>query len=255
MIHKILKGLAPVAALAAGALLSGCNVDMQIGEGKGVPLSELDKSGEAPSEIVLAGPDTVIIGRGDTFDVEVSGDADAVEALRFHREDDTLAISRMKDSGNKIGSATVRVTVPSLTAMVLAGSGTMEAEEMSDSADVTIAGSGTAKVANMAVSKLDMTIAGSGDFEAAGTADRLDMTVAGSGSARMAGLKVDRADITIAGSGDAEFQSDGRVEASIVGSGDVTVRGRATCEVSAMGSGKLRCSSGGASTEVVEANS
>ncbi|WP_261388879.1 head GIN domain-containing protein [Qipengyuania aquimaris] len=248
MIHKLLKGLAPVAALAASAMLTGCNVDMQIGDGKGVPLAELDRGGDAPTEIILAGPDTVIINTGETFDIDVSGDDDAVAALRFHREDSSLAISREKDSGRGLGSATVRVTVPSLTAMVLAGSGTMEADEMTGSADVTIAGSGTAKVARMEAEKLDMTIAGSGDFEASGTADRLDMTVAGSGSGKMEGLKVERADITIAGSGNAAFASDGRVEASIVGSGDVSVTGSATCEVSAMGSGKLRCSAGTAET-------
>lgn len=244
MVGKFMKGLAPVAALVAGAALTGCDIDMQYGEGKGVPLAELDRSGDPPDEIVLAGPDTVIIETGETFDVDLSGDAGAVEALRFHREDSALAISRERDSGKSLGTATVRVTVPSLTAMVLAGSGSMVADRMTGSADVTIAGSGSAKVARLDAEKLDMTIAGSGDFEASGKADSLDMTVAGSGSGRMRGLKVDRADVTIAGSGDAEFASDGRVEASIVGSGDVTVTGSATCEVSAMGSGKLRCSAG-----------
>lgn len=243
MIHKILKGLAPVAALAAGAMLSGCNVDMKIGDSDGVPLAELDMGGEAPSEIVLAGPDTVVVARGETFDIDVSGDADVTDTLRFSRDGDALAISR-ENGVNMDGAATVRVTVPSLKAMVLAGSGRIEAEEMTGRAEVTIAGSGKAIVSNMEADSLDLTIAGSGDFETSGTAESLDMTVAGSGSGKMGGLKVDRADITVAGSGNAEFASDGRVEASIVGSGDITVNGSATCEVSAMGSGKLRCSAG-----------
>lgn len=241
MLHKLLKGLAPIAALAAGAMLTGCNVDMQIGDGKGVPLAELDKSGEAPSEIVLAGPDTVLINQGDTFEITVSGDERAVEALRFHRDEETLAISRDKDSGTNIGKATVRVTVPSLTAMVMAGSGTIEADRMGGKAEVTIAGSGSIKVAEMSADSFELTIAGSGDFEAAGTASNLEVTVAGSGAGKMRDLKADNAEVTVVGSGGAEFSSDGDVEASFVGSGDVTVHGSATCTVSAVGSGKLRC--------------
>ncbi|QZD90800.1 DUF2807 domain-containing protein [Qipengyuania aurantiaca] len=244
MIHKVLKGLAPVAALAASAMLSGCNVDMQIGDGKGVPLAELDTSGASPSEIVLAGPDTIIVSRGEAFDIDVSGDQRAVEALRFHLEDDALAVSREKNSGKNIGTATVRVTMPSLTAMVMAGSGTIEADEITERADATIAGSGTIKVAQLNASRFDLTVAGSGDFEAAGSVESLDLTVAGSGSARMADLSVDKAEISIMGSGDVEFASDGTVDASIMGSGDVKVAGSATCTVSAMGSGKLRCSAG-----------
>ena len=244
MIHKILKGLAPVAALAASAMLAGCNVDMQIGDGKGVPLAELDRSGDAPTEIVLAGPDTVIIEKGDVFDVSVSGDERAVEALRFHRDGNSLSVSREKDSGRNIGIASVTVTIPQLDEMVLAGSGEMEAAEMAGTGEVTIAGSGKASVATIAADSFELTIAGSGSFEGSGTADKLEATVAGSGSGNMAGLKVERAEVTIAGSGDIALASDGTVEASIMGSGDVKVTGSATCTVSAMGSGKLRCSAG-----------
>lgn len=244
MLHKILKGLAPVAALAASAMVSGCNVDINVGDAKGVPLAELDQSGDPPTEIVLAGPDTIIIDKGETFGIEVSGDDRAVEALRFHRDDQSLAVSRMKDSGNNIGTATVRLTLPDLTELTLAGSGKIEASEMSGNGEVTIAGSGKALVAKIEADSFEATIAGSGDFEGSGTADRLEVTVAGSGSAKLGGLKAERAEVTIAGSGDVELASDGEVEANIVGSGDVTVNGSATCTVSAMGSGKLRCSAG-----------
>ena len=255
MITKLLKGLAPVAALAASALVAGCNnMDIQIGDTEGVPLAELDMSGKSPSELVLAAPDNVIVTRGDTFDIDVTGDQEAVDAMRFHLEDDALAIHRMKDAGRDIGRATVRVTMPSLNAMVLAGSGSIEADEMRERAEATIAGAGSIKVGEVDADRLELTIAGSGDFEAKGRADRLELTVAGSGSGRMAGLKVERAEITVAGSGDAEFDSDGKVDASIVGSGSITVNGDADCTVSSVGSGKLRCKAGsrGASVEAPE---
>ncbi|MBX7458757.1 DUF2807 domain-containing protein [Qipengyuania sp. 1NDH17] len=244
MIHKVLKGVAPLAALAAGALLAGCNGNITIGDSKGVPLAELDQGGEAPSEIVLAGPDNVVVTRGDALTIDVSGDQEAVDALRFTLDDGALGIMRDRDADRNIGTATVRLTMPSLTAIVLAGSGTVEADAMDGQSDVTIAGSGSAKVGTITANQLDLTIAGSGNLEAGGEVDRLDLTIAGSGSGRLAALKTGRADVTVAGSGDAEFASDGRVEASIMGSGTVTVIGNADCTVQSMGSGKLRCRGG-----------
>lgn len=242
MIHRILRGLAPIAALAGAALVTGCDgMNIQIGDSEGVPLAELDMSGAAPTELVLAGPDKVIVTEGDELDISVSGDDAAVDALRFSLDDGSLGISREKNSWKDRGIATVQVTMPSLTAMVLAGSGDIEAASMTGKADVTIAGSGTAKVSRFDADSLDLTIAGSGDFEAGGKVDTLDMTIAGSGKANMSGLRVGDADISVAGSGDAEFSSDGKVDASIMGSGTITVNGRANCTVSAMGSGKLNC--------------
>lgn len=246
MIHKLLKGVAPLAALAASALLAGCNGNITIGESAGVPLAELDQSGDPPNELVLAGPDDVFVTRGETLSIDVSGDRKAIDALRFTLEDGALGIMRAKETERNIGTATVRVTVPSLTAIVVAGSGTVDAEEMNGQADVTIAGSGAAKVGSLTADQLDLTIAGSGSFQAAGEVDRLDLTIAGSGSGRMADLRTAAADVTVAGSGDAEFASDGRVEASIMGSGIVTVIGNADCTVQSMGSGRLRCRGGSA---------
>ncbi|MFA6218810.1 MAG: head GIN domain-containing protein [Erythrobacter sp.] len=246
-IHKILRGLAPLAplaALAGAVLVSGCDgMHVRIGDEDAVPLSELDLDGKAPTELVLAGPDRVIVSEGDRLGIDVSGDEAAVEALRFSLDGDTLGIVRGKDGWKDKGTATIRVTLPDLRSIVLAGSGSVEAATLTGKAGVTIAGSGKASVAKVTAEKLDLTIAGSGDFEAAGTADSLDLTVAGSGRARMTGLKVETADISVAGSGDTEFSSDGKVDASIMGSGMVTVHGRANCTVSAMGSGRLNCTS------------
>lgn len=244
MLHRILKGLAPVAALAAGAMLAGCDGHITVGDGKGVPLAELDTSGAAPTELAAVGPDKIVVTKGNKLDIDVSGDQAAVDALRFSLEDGALGISRERDSGKDIGRATVRVTMPSLTVLTVAGSGSVEVAEVTGKAEVTIAGSGSAKIAKIDATKLDLTIAGSGDVEATGNAESLDMTIAGSGSGRLAGLRVEQADVSVVGSGSAEFDSDGKVDASIMGSGSVTVNGSASCTVSAMGSGKLHCRAG-----------
>lgn len=245
MLHKLIRGLAPVAVLAMGAMASGCdNVEMRVGNSDGVPLAELDRSGPAPTKLVLAGPDTVIVTDGEELDIDVSGDPEAVDALRFTLDEGTLGIMRDKSGWKNDNRATVRVTMPSPSSITLAGSGTIEAASLTGNADLTIAGSGTLRTTRVAAENLDVTIAGSGTLVADGSADALDLTVAGSGSADMAGLKVSEADISIAGSGEAEFASDGEVEANIMGSGTVTVHSRANCTVQSMGSGSLRCTDG-----------
>jgi hypothetical protein len=243
MLHKILKGVVPVFALAFAAGLAGCDGHVSINSDDGVPLSELKLEGKAPTNLVLAGPDNVVVTRGDKLTIKVSGDADAGEALRFTLDDDTLGVMR-KNGWKGNGKATVRVTLPALSHMTLAGSGTLDADRLTGNVETVIAGSGTARLADIEADKVEVTIAGAGTLEAAGRAKSLELTVAGSGSGKMGGLKVDKAEVTIAGSGDAAFASDGTVEATIMGSGDVSVTGSAKCTIQSMGSGKLHCSAG-----------
>ncbi|WP_374407207.1 head GIN domain-containing protein [Pelagerythrobacter sp.] len=241
MLHKILKGVAPVVALM---LASGCNGNININGSDGVPLGELDMTGKTPTEVVAAGPDNVIVTRGAALDIDVSGDPEAVDALRFTLDDETLGVMRDNDWKNIDGKATVRVTLPRVEKLVLAGSGRAEVDVLDGEAEVTIAGSGTAETANVDARSLEVTIAGSGTYRAAGRTERLELSIAGSGNAQMDGLQAGDAEVTIAGSGNAAFASDGRVEASIMGSGDVTVTGSAQCTISAMGSGSLNCRAG-----------
>ncbi|WP_144097064.1 head GIN domain-containing protein [Croceicoccus sediminis] len=235
------KAIGAVAGLALGASLSACNAEnISFGGKQGVPLSELDMSGEAPTSLALAGPDTVRLTEGDRLVIEVEGSQEMKDAMRFHLEGKTLAIMRSKDAPSD-ERATVMVTMPAPTSLVIAGSGTVHAAKLADKADVTIAGSGSAETKDIAISALDVNIVGSGTYRASGTAGALDLNIAGSGDAALGELKVEKADISIAGSGNGAFRSDGTVDASIMGSGSVKVKGRARCEVSSMGSGKLIC--------------
>lgn len=231
-------------AFAAVALvgLSACDgVEVRVNDTEGVPLAELDMSGDAPESVVLAGPDDVVITGGEDFSVNVEGSDEARDRMRFSLKDGTFAVMRDGGDWSDNDRATVNVTMPPPNALVIAGSGTLSTDALSSDADVTIAGSGTATATGVAADDLEVTIAGSGTFNASGTAGTLDLNVVGSGSANMAGLQVNSADVTIAGSGDAEFASDGSVEAQIIGSGSVRVSGSANCSVDSMGSGTLVC--------------
>lgn len=242
MLHKLFKGIAPVAAIALSGMVAGCSdMDISIDGEKGVPLAELDMSGAPPTGLVLAGPDRVIVSDGAKLDIDVSGDAAAVELVRFTLKDGTLGVLRESGKHKDSGRAVVKVTMPSPKSITIAGSGSVEAAGMADEADINILGSGKLSLAALKAAKADVTVAGSGALEARGSAKALDLNLLGSGRADMAGVMVEKADVTIAGSGEASFASDGKVDANIIGSGTVRVIGRATCEVQAMGSGKIVC--------------
>lgn len=205
-------------------------------------MGELDLSGNAAPEITLLGPDTVRIVTGNRLAISVEGDPAVKDKLRFVLHNGKLGIGRDGNGWNTDTVATITVTVPVAHQIVLAGSGTIDADTLSgDAVGVTIAGSGTVRSPHIAARNLDVQVLGSGRLQAAGQARTLDLTLAGSGEADMAALNAGNAKVDIAGSGSAGFASDGAVEANIMGSGQVRVKGRATCKVSAMGSGKLVC--------------
>lgn len=243
MLKTMIKRIAPIAALALGTTLAGCgDMDIKIGDNDGVPLAELDMSGAAPTEIAVAGPDAVFLTVGETLDITVEGDDDAVNALRFVNEDGMLGISRESENWGGTGTAIVRVTMPAPSDIVIGGSGDVETETMAEDATIVIGGSGDVAVDQITAQSLDVLIGGSGSVSAKGTVDRLEMTIGGNGNGKFSELTADDVQINIGGSGDVSLRSNGTVEANIGGSGTVNVVGDATCTLNSLGSGELNCS-------------
>lgn len=241
MVHGFFRSAVPAIVLAFGATLSGCGMSFDMSSFEGVPLAELDMGGDPPSGLELAGPDSVVITEGAEFAVTIDGDPDAVEAVRFDRDGETLEIGRDTDIFDGSGKATIRVTMPAPRALGIAGSGAIDAATMASEAEINIAGSGDIRVASLAAERLEVSIAGNGDVTTSGTTDNLEISIAGSGNAQFADLKAETVEISIAGSGDIELASDGTVHASIAGSGDIRVTGNANCSIDAAGSGSLVC--------------
>lgn len=237
------KAVAMVAGVALAGSVAGCSAEnVSFGDKKGVPLSELDLTGDAPTAVALMGPDVVKVTEGDKLAIEVEASDEMSGAMRFALDGGTLGILRSKDAP-KGETATILVTMPAPTSLVIAGSGRIETANMAPKAEVTIAGSGAAITRDISGDSLEVNIMGSGSFAGSGSVKTLEMQIAGSGSAAMKELSVESAEVNIAGSGDGVFRSDGKVEANIMGSGTVRVIGRAKCEVSSVGSGKLVCES------------
>nr|WP_298931751.1 DUF2807 domain-containing protein [uncultured Erythrobacter sp.] len=240
MIERILKRLAPLAALAMGATLSGCgNIDMTINGKEGVPLSELDMTGASPTELVVATNATVVVTEGKTLTIAVENDPET--ALRFILDEETFGVTSDPDLEIKDGAAIVRVTMPAPNNIVIAGSGSVETNAVSANPELVIGGSGSVVMDSIAAETLQINIGGSGSVKGSGTADRLEVNIGGSGNVELNDLKAGDAEVSIGGSGSVSFASDGEVEANIAGAGDVNVTGGAKCTLSSFGSGTLNC--------------
>lgn len=235
------KRFAPIAALAFSTALSACSLDMDWGEVEGVPLAEFDTSGEAPSELYIAGPDQLIVTEGETLTITVEGDAEAGEALRFDRDGDRLTIARDSNIFDGSGKAIVRISMPPASTLGVAGSGSIEAASIGSDASIEIAGSGDISIDTITAQRLEVEIAGSGNVRGAGTANELTVEIAGSGNVRLAELMAETVKVEIAGSGDVELSSDGTVDAEMAGAGNVRVTGNAKCSLESAGSGNLTC--------------
>lgn len=243
MFDKLLKAVAPVAGIALASALSGCNsnVDFKIGDVDGVPLAELDLSGDPPKSLILAAPVKVVIKNGEALKIIPEGDGDVINRLRFSIRDGQLGIGMESGNWNSNERTIINVTMPAPQSLTVAGSGSIDAAAIEGDADINLLGSGSLAVKSIKADKLNITIAASGSVKGAGTAKKLDLDILGSGGVQMADLSVETAQVDVMGSGSAAFASDGKVKANIMGSGSVRVIGRADCEVSSMGSGSLKC--------------
>lgn len=238
--------------LALALSLSACGQISFGDDEKGATGTDISASGETLTRsypltgftgVVAAGPDSIIVRRGAAFSVTASGDKALLDRLVLSVDGDKLEIRRQSDFSWSGDGATVTVTLPVLTSLVIAGSGDVTADTLTgDAADVVVAGSGDATVTGIAARKLDLNIAGSGNITASGTATEVESAIAGSGDISAPALTATTAEISIIGSGGVTMAVTGTADVSTAGSGDVTLTGGATCTSSKMGSGEVTCS-------------
>ncbi|MBL7793248.1 MAG: DUF2807 domain-containing protein, partial [Saprospiraceae bacterium] len=116
----------------------------------------------------------------------------------------------------------VWITVPTLKALSLAGSGDI-----------------ITKTAFNGLDNLKMDIAGSGTIEVKGSANSASVDIAGSGDVKAADLETKSVEVSIAGSGDCYIHAVDMLKVSVAGSGDVHYKGRPRVKTSIAGSGEV----------------
>jgi len=235
-----------IGMVAAAAASAGCARDRQETAG---PATTRNYQVGAFDRLEVAGPYEVSVATGRAPSVKASGGERAIERMVVEVEGNTLKIHPEKRSGFRFGwsrhhSVKLTVTVPSLSAAEVAGSGNISVNKVTGEAfEGDVAGSGDLRLGQVDVKRLKMAIAGSGEIDAgSGRAAVADYDIAGSGDIDAARLVAETASVSIAGSGNVAAHATGTAKVDIAGSGDVKMTGGAKCSVSKAGSGNVACS-------------
>jgi len=153
----------------------------------------------------LAGSNNVTITVGRPQSVVVHADSNLINHVTTDVVAGTLVIG---DTGSSTASGpmSVDVSVPSLTALSLSGSGQISATGIN-------------------TPQLTVTISGSGQLSAAGTATRLDATINGSGQAQLSQLTARDVRAVVTGSGLIQVTATTSLDAAVPGTGAIIYTG------------------------------
>ncbi|MBO0358315.1 DUF2807 domain-containing protein [Hymenobacter sp. BT186] len=201
------------------------------------------------SQVTLAGSATVILVQGSPQKVVVDANDEDLTHIETTVSSSRLRIGTKQEKGMSWsnykfkGPVTVYVTVPSINALTVSGSGRMKAADgvKAKELDLNVSGSGTMELGPVQADDLKTTVSGSGDISiSGGSASRQATRISGSGNVQASKLRTQKCEVRISGSGNCRINATETLEASISGSGNVYVTGGAKVSSSTAGSGRVR---------------
>jgi hypothetical protein len=154
----------------------------------------------------LAGSNIVAITVGGPQSVRVRADDNLLSHVTTRVDSGTLEIGETAGRFTTTSAMRVELTVPSLTALTLSGSGVVEAN-------------------GIRTHSLAVTLSGSGITRASGLVDLLEVTVSGSGDAQLERLVAADARAIVTGSGRIQLTATDGLHASVPGSGVIVYGG------------------------------
>jgi hypothetical protein len=179
-------------------------------------LSGFDKVGNGISA-------DMILTQGSEFKVVYEGESNLLEHIGFKVKNNSLEVDNKERNvwiQNK-KPIKIYVTLPTLRAVALGGSGEIRSTNDFNS------------------DLMDIALGGSGDIKISGSAERVKVAIGGSGNVDISDLKAKKGKIAIGGSGDCQVQVSDDLEVAIGGSGDVKCKGRPRVKESVAGSGEV----------------
>jgi hypothetical protein len=190
-------------------------------QGSGVATAQT-REVAAFNSIELAGANNVVIRVGEKQSVVVKADDNLVNRVTTKVKTGALVIGNTPGSISTESPMSVEITVPSLSAVALTGSGNIV-------------------VSGLETESLKVVLSGSGNVFGSGTATSLDVTVSGSGNARLTRLVADNVHAVVSGFGAIFVTATRRLDASIPGSGTILYAGNPQDVVpSVTGSGAIQ---------------
>ena len=157
------------------------------------------------NSVDLAGSNNVTIHVGGKQSVVVRADSNLLHRVTTQVHGGTLVIGTTGSITTK-SPMSVQISMPSLTALTLSGSGNISA-------------------ANIQAQRLNVTLPGSGVVHASGTSARLDVSLGGSGDAQLQQLTARYVHAILSGSGRIAVHPTNTLQASVSGSGAIMYSG------------------------------
>lgn len=206
--------------------------------------AERSFAASAFSEIVATNSADVEVRTGLAASVVATGNPADLDRLDIRVEGNRLNIGNNKSNGSwsSRDGVTVRVTVPTLSAATISGSGDMSIDRVKGDFSGRISGSGDLRLPSLDSSQLALAISGSGDILAAGRCGTGSFAISGSGDINAAQLTCETLNASVSGSGDIAVRATGTAAVRASGSGDITVTGGARCTSKSTGSSSITCS-------------
>lgn len=194
-----------------------------VGRGSGPAVVTQQRSVAPFTSVQLAGGNLVSVRVGAPRSVAVHARTDMLDHVTTDVHAGTLVIADAPGQANTKGPMLVSVTVPALTSLAVASSG-----------------SGLIKVDGLSSQSLTVTLAGSGLVRATGTTTHLTVGLSGSGDVELGDLTSRDARVTVSGSGRAAVSATGTLNALVTGDGVIQYSGNpAHLTTSVTGSGVI----------------
>lgn len=201
------------------------------------------------TEISFGFPGKLYLKQGSPQRVELEGDQDVLEEVETEVSGGRLKIGKEGKwfDWNNNDKITVYITVPTIEAVAVSGSGDIigQTKIRTNDLDVNVSGSGSLSLDVEANGKVDANVSGSGDMDLKGHFESFESDVSGSGRVVFAATIDALADFGISGSGKIEASgSADMVKANISGSGKVLAADLETnrCDIRISGSGDVEIS-------------
>jgi hypothetical protein len=187
---------------------------------------------------------TVTIQQGQEQQVLITSQANIIEGLNTNIYNDTWEIS-FGNSNYTYDRMEILITLPNISRVTLAGSGSMTVGAFENQTDLEFAllGSGNITIEQLiGVNNVTVDLSGSGTVTVvreSSLLEDLEVSISGSGNFMGFSLPTQNCRTTITGSGNTEISVNERLDAIISGSGSILYRGQPQVSLDITGSGRV----------------
>lgn len=183
----------------------------------------------------------VEITQGPVQKVVMEGQENILNLIQTEIKDKKWKIRLPKNTWADYDQVKIKITIPSLISVGLAGSGSVITTNTfkADDFQVGLSGSGNMKLM-VEADNIDCGLSGSGTINLKGKTKELSIGTSGSGDVKALDCAADVVKVGISGSGDCEVYASQMLDAGIAGSGNIKYKGRPKVKTGISGSGSIQ---------------